>query len=41
MIFDRNEDKKVVVLLGAGSMKIVIVERIGTGKTILFGDINC
>lgn len=40
MIFDRNEEKKVVVLLGAGSMGTAIVERVGAGKTILLGDIN-
>ena len=33
MIFDRNEQKQVVVLLGAGSMGTAIVRRIGAGKT--------
>ncbi len=40
MIFDRNETKPVVVLLGAGSMGTAIVRHIGAGKKILFGDIN-
>lgn len=40
MIFDRNENKKVVVLLGAGSMGTAIVKRVGAGKTIFIGDIN-
>ena len=40
MIFDRNEQKAVVVLLGAGSMGTAIVRRIGAGKKILLGDIS-
>ncbi len=40
MIFDRNEKKEVVVLLGAGSMGTAIVRRIAAGKTILLGDIS-
>lgn len=40
MIFDRNEQKDVVALLGAGSMGTAIVRRIGTGKKILLGDIS-
>ena len=32
MIFDRNEQKQVVALLGAGSMGTAIVRRIGAGK---------
>ncbi len=40
MIFDRNETKPVVALLGAGSMGTAIVRRIGAGKKILFGDIS-
>ena len=40
MIFDRNEQKQVVVLLGAGSMGTAIVRRIGAGKKILLGDIS-
>ena len=40
MIFDRNEKKQVVALLGAGSMGTAIVRRIAAGKKILLGDIN-
>lgn len=40
MIFDRNEQKHVVALLGAGSMGTAIVRRIGAGKKILLGDIS-
>ncbi len=40
MIFDRNEKKQVVALLGAGSMGTAIVRRIGAGKKILLGDIS-
>ena len=40
MIFDRNEQKQVVALLGAGSMGTAIVRRIGAGKKILLGDIS-
>ena len=40
MIFDRNESKEVVVLLGAGSMGTAIVRRIAAGKKILLGDIS-
>ena len=40
MIFDRNKNKKVIALLGAGSMGTAIVRRIATGKTILLGDIS-
>lgn len=40
MIFDRNETKPVVALLGAGSMGTAIVRRIGAGKKILLGDIS-
>lgn len=40
MIFDRNEQKQVVALLGAGSMGTAIARRIGAGKKILLGDIN-
>ena len=40
MIFDRNENKQVVALLGAGSMGTAIVRRIGAGKKILLGDIS-
>ena len=40
MVFDRNEQKAVVALLGAGSMGTAIVRRIGAGKKILLGDIS-
>ena len=40
MIFDRNDRKEVVALLGAGSMGTAIVRRIGAGKKILLGDIS-
>lgn len=40
MVFDRNENKHVVALLGAGSMGTAIVRRIGAGKKILLGDIS-
>ena len=40
MIFDRNEKKKVIALLGAGSMGTAIVRRIAPGKKILLGDIS-
>ena len=35
MVFDRNEKKQVVALLGAGSMGTAIVRRIAAGKKIL------
>ena len=40
MIFDRNEKKQVIALLGAGSMGTAIVRRIAAGKLIFLGDIN-
>lgn len=40
MIFDRNEKKQVVALLGAGSMGTAIVRRIAAGSKILLGDIS-
>ena len=40
MIFDRNEKKQVVALLGAGSMGTAIMRRIAAGKKILLGDIS-
>ncbi len=40
MIFDRNEKKAVIALLGSGSMGTAIVRRIGAGKKILLGDIS-
>ena len=38
MIFDRNEKKQVVALLGAGSMGTALVRRIAAGKKVLLGD---
>ena len=32
MIFDRNENKSVIALLGAGSMGTAIVRRIAAGR---------
>ena len=40
MIFDRNENKEVIALLGAGSMGTSIVRRIAAGRKILLGDIS-
>lgn len=40
MDFDLNENRDVIALLGAGSMGMAIVKRIGAGCTILLGDIN-
>jgi len=40
MIFDRNDSKEVIALLGAGSMGRAIVRRIAAGKKILLGDIS-
>lgn len=40
MIFDRNANKPVIALLGAGSMGTAIVRRIAAGKKILLGDIS-
>lgn len=40
MIFDRNDNKPVIALLGAGSMGTAIVRRIAAGKKILLGDIS-
>ena len=40
MIFDRNENKEVIALLGAGSMGTAIARRIAAGRTILLGDIS-
>lgn len=37
MIFDRNENKEVIALLGAGSMGTAIVRRIAAGRKILLG----
>ena len=40
MNFDLNENKEVVVLLGAGDMGLAIIKRISAGKKILLADIN-
>ena len=40
MIFDRNESKEVIALLGAGSMGTAIARRISAGRKILLGDIS-
>jgi len=40
MIFDRNEQREVTALLGAGSMGCAIVRRIAAGRTVLLGDIS-
>jgi len=40
MIFDRNDNKEVIALLGAGSMGTAIVRRIAAGRKILLGDIS-
>ncbi len=40
MIFDRNEDREVIALLGAGSMGTAIARRIAAGRRILLGDIS-
>ncbi len=40
MIFDRNEEKEVIALLGAGSMGTAITRRIAAGRQILLGDIS-
>ena len=40
MIFDRNEGKEVIALLGAGAMGCAIVRRIAAGRKVLFGDIS-
>jgi len=40
MNFNLNENKPVVVLLGAGSMGTAIVRRIAAGKTVLLGDLS-
>lgn len=40
MIFDRNEKKEVIALLGAGCMGTAIVRRIAAGRKILLGDIS-
>ena len=40
MIFDRNENKEVIALLGAGSMGTAIIRRFAAGRKILLGDIS-
>ena len=40
MIFDRNEGKEVIALLGAGSMGTAIARRFAAGRIILLGDIS-
>ena len=40
MVFDRNNKKEVIALLGAGSMGTAIVRRIAAGRKILLGDIS-
>lgn len=40
MIFNFNEKKEVVALLGAGSMGMAIAERIAANRTVLLGDIS-
>ena len=40
MIFDRNDRKQVIALLGAGSMGTAIVRKIAAGRKILLGDIS-
>ena len=40
MIFNYNQNKQVVALLGAGSMGTAIVRRIAAGKKILLGDVS-
>lgn len=40
MIFDRNENRPVVALVGAGSMGCAITRRIAAGKTVFLGDIS-
>ena len=40
MNFDLNNNKEVVVLLGAGDMGLAIIKRISAGKKILLADIN-
>lgn len=40
MIFNRNEGRPVIALLGAGAMGTAIARRIGANKLILLGDIS-
>ena len=40
MIFNYNEQREVVALLGAGSMGTAIVECIAANRIVLLGDIS-
>ena len=40
MYFDRNENKEVIALLGAGSMGTAIARRFAAGRIVLLGDIS-
>lgn len=40
MIFNYNENREVIALLGAGSMGTAIAERVAANRTILLGDIS-
>ena len=40
MFFDRNENKEVIALLGAGSMGTAIARRFAAGRIVLLGDIS-
>ena len=40
MYFDRNENKEVIALLGAGSMGTAIIRRFAAGRKNLLGDIS-
>ena len=40
MIFDRNDNREVIALLGAGSMGTAIARRFAAGRLILLGDIS-
>ena len=40
MVFDRNENKEVIALLGAGSMGTAIIRRFAAGRKVLLGDIS-
>ena len=40
MYFDRNKNKEVIALLGAGSMGTAIIRRFAAGRKILLGDIS-
>lgn len=40
MIFDRNKNKELIVVLGAGAMGTAIARRFASGRKILLGDIS-